>query len=306
MKKIDIRDWTHEQWLDYRKTGIGGSDAAAIVGLNPYCSAYQVYLNKTGQIPETEDNEAMRQGRDLEAYVASRFEEATGKKVQRCNYILRSEEHPFMFANVDRLVVGEKAILECKTTSVLNRSDFASGDIPPNYYCQCQHYMAVTGYNLVYLAVLVLNKGFHVFEIKRNEDDIKALVNAEKDFWENNVLAQKEPAPDGSLKAAEILKKMYPEGDDDVTVDLFGFEKKLDRLKDIQELSRTLKTEADRITQEIQATMGAATVGYCGEYTVNWKNITSYRINTGQLKEQYPEVYSECLNPTSYRKFSFK
>lgn len=137
-------DMTQEAWLASRRKGIGGSDAAAIIGLNPYKSAYAVYMDKIGLAPEQEDNERMRQGRDLEEYVARRFREhceeiGTPKKTKNCNYILQHPKYPWMLANVDRLIVGENAGLECKTTSVLNLKRFKNGEYPQEYYVQCVH-----------------------------------------------------------------------------------------------------------------------------------------------------------------------
>ena len=114
---ISTKNMSREDWLSLRRTGIGGSDAGAICGLNPYSSPLDVYFNKTGEAPETEDNEAMRQGRDLEEYVARRFTEETGLKVRRSNQMYRSIEHPFMIADIDRLIIGEDAGLECKTAN---------------------------------------------------------------------------------------------------------------------------------------------------------------------------------------------
>lgn len=98
---------SREEWLQYRKAGIGGSDAGAICGLNPYRTAMQVYQDKISDACEDIDNEAMRQGREFEDYVARRFMEATGKKVRRANAMFRSKNHPFMLADVDRMIVGE-------------------------------------------------------------------------------------------------------------------------------------------------------------------------------------------------------
>ena len=106
------------------------------------------------------------------------------RKIRKSGFSFQSEKHPFMLANVDRLIVGEKAGLECKTASALTRCDFENGDIPPSYYCQCMHYMAVTGFEKWYIAVLVMGKGFFWYEINRNEEEIEALIKAEGDFWE--------------------------------------------------------------------------------------------------------------------------
>ena len=176
-----------------------------------YKSAFDVYADKIGLKKEQPDNEAMRQGRDLEQYVAERFMEATGKKVRRRNAILQHPEYPFMTANIDRWVVGENAGFEAKTTSVLNRAKFSQGEFPPSYYVQCMHYMAVTGAERWYLAVLVLNKAFHVFTIERDEAEIAALVQAEKHFWEEHVLKQIPPAPDGSESTSDVIKHLFPE-----------------------------------------------------------------------------------------------
>lgn len=147
------------EWLKERKKGIGGSDAASIIGLNPYKSAFQVYLDKIGELPEKEDNEAMRQGRDLEDYVAQRFMEKTGKKVRRNNSILYHPEYQYILGNVDRVVVGEKAGLECKTiNNSYGKYNLNNGEYPVYYYVQCMHYLAVTGYDKWYLAVLDLGK----------------------------------------------------------------------------------------------------------------------------------------------------
>ena len=122
-----------EEWLSYRKQGIGGSEAGAVCGLNPYRTPLQVYLDKTSGWAEDNDNEAMRQGRDLEEYVAKRFMEASGKKVRRANAMFYDPAHPFMLADVDRMVVGENAGLECKTASPYMEAKWADGKVPPHY-----------------------------------------------------------------------------------------------------------------------------------------------------------------------------
>ncbi|CDF42379.1 putative uncharacterized protein [Roseburia sp. CAG:182] len=132
-KLISTAGMEREEWLRQRKNGIGGSDAGAVCGLNPYVSPVQVYLDKISDKISDYDNEAMRQGRDLEEYVARRFTEATGKKVRRANMIYGNSKYPFMFANVDRFVVGENAGLECKTASAYNSDKWENDEIPPHY-----------------------------------------------------------------------------------------------------------------------------------------------------------------------------
>ena len=132
LTKVSTLNMSREDWLDERRKSIGGSDAPAIIGLNPWASPYTVWADKLGKLPPKEDNEAMRLGRDLEDYVARRFTEATGKKVRRENFIITNPQYPFAHANVDRMVVGEDAGFEAKTTSVLNLKRFKGGEYPAN------------------------------------------------------------------------------------------------------------------------------------------------------------------------------
>lgn len=116
--KTATKDMSRQDWLMLRKTGIGGSDAGAILGLNDYRSAADVFWDKISAVgTEPEDTESMRQGRDFEQYVAQRFEEQTGLRVRKSNYLYRSDTAPFMLADVDRVICGENAGLEIKTCS---------------------------------------------------------------------------------------------------------------------------------------------------------------------------------------------
>lgn len=138
MKRLVLTsNLAREKWLQYRKQGIGGSDAGAICGFNPYRTAMQVYYDKTSDEIEDIDNEAMRQGREFEDYVARRFTEETGKKVRRANAMFYDENNPFMLADVDRMIVGENAGLECKTASPFMAEYWKDDKIPLSYQMQC-------------------------------------------------------------------------------------------------------------------------------------------------------------------------
>lgn len=250
-KIVDIKKISHDEWLDTRRTGIGGSDSSTIVGLNPYNSPYALYLDKIGDCAEKPDNEAMRQGRDFEQYVADRWMEATGKKCRRNNFMWRSTRWPYMLADIDREIVGENAGLECKTTSVFNKSDLAGGEIPQTYYVQCQHYMAVLGFDRMYLAVLVLNRGFYHFVIERDEAEIEALAAAEGEFWQC-ITNQQPPEVDGSEATVNAIKKQYPEAAADLP--MMELEKALrmilPRWQKSMQTSRALKIQAKRSRPE--------------------------------------------------------
>lgn len=184
-----------EEWLRIRKQYLTGTDAGAVCGMNPYKSAMQVYQDKVSPEVELRDNESMRLGRDLEDYVAARFMEAAGKKVRRSNAMYVSDEYPFMMANVDRLVVGERAGLECKTASPYSSELWKDGKIPEWYYLQCQHYIKTLEADGWYLAVLIFGKGFQYTYIQRDEELLNDLVTIEKEFWEDQVQAGLMPSP---------------------------------------------------------------------------------------------------------------
>ena len=138
---ISTKNMDRNEWLKIRKTGLGGSDAGAVCGLNPHVSPMAVYRDKVSDETDMGDNEAMRQGRDLEEYVVQRFTEETGLKVRRSNKMYRSTEYPWMIADVDRMVAGGGAGLECKTVSVYKKDQWGDGGIPVHYLLQCYHYM---------------------------------------------------------------------------------------------------------------------------------------------------------------------
>ena len=303
-KTLDMRK---DEWLELRRQGIGGSDAAAIVGLDRYRSAFDVYADKLGLKQEQPDNEAMRQGRDLEDYVAQRFMEATGKKVRRRNAMLQHPEHHWMLGNIDRWVVGENAGLECKTTSVLNRAKFSQGEFPPNYYVQCVHYMAVTGADRWYLAVLVLNNAFHVFTIERDENEIQALIETEKHFWQNHVLKKIPPTPDGSESTSEIIKQLFPEARQREEVALYGHEEKIQQYLELDARVKELTQERDAIKQELQLALADAEIGRAQGYIVEWKNQVRQTLDTKKLKSEHEEIYEKYLKPAqTVRMFKIK
>jgi putative phage-type endonuclease len=273
---VSTLNMPHSEWLKWRKKGIGGSDAATVVCLNPYSSLLSLYADKLGLLPEKEDNEQMRQGRDLEQYVAERFMEATGKKVARFNRMLVHPDHPWMLADVDRLVVGEDAILECKTTSVYNKSDFENGEIPLYYYVQVQHYLAVSGRSVGYLAVLVLNRGFYWFTINADEQEQVSLIAAEEAFCNNHVLSQVPPDPDGSDSAYEAIQALTSPNDEPTGETLlYDMDSDIARLLALQEQMKPMQTESEAIKQKIALSMGESAYGKSNIAKVSY--LTQYR-----------------------------
>lgn len=287
--KVSTNNMSHEQWLEERRNSIGGSDAAGVIGLSPYSSPYSVWADKLGITPPKEDTEAMRLGRDLEEYVAKRFEEATGKKVRRLNAILRNTDYPFAHADLDRVVVGENAILECKTTSTLNIKQFKDTEFPDKYYCQCVHYLAVTGWQRVYLAVLVFGKGFFVYTLERDEEEIAALMNAEGTFWREYVETKTPPPADGTRATTDTIETIYKESTGD-SIELFGRDAILDKLFELKSQKAETESAIAEIENTIKLDMEDAEAATCGNYKVSWKNQTRSTFQAKEFQKDYPEL----------------
>ena len=305
MKKlVSTLGLPREEWLACRKKGIGGSDAGAVCGLNPYRSAISVYYDKTsGDTELIPDSESMRIGRDLEQYVAERFCEATGKKVRRANALYCNEEHPFMLADFDRMVVGEDAGLECKTASPYAADQWADGNIPLSYQLQCYHYMAVTGYSAWYIAVLIFGKEFKYYKLSRDPELEKDLVRIEKQFWEGYVIKNRIPEPDGSAEADKLIAAHFA-AQPGKKIDLVGFDMKLRRRQELIDTMSRMDTEKKKIDQELKLYMKEAEIAEDSVYRVTWKQVVSQRLDTDKLKTERPDIYQEYTKETQYRRLT--
>ena len=295
---VDTKRMKREEWLTWRRKGIGGSDAAKVCGMSRWGSPIDVYLDKTDDFPPvvTEDNMAMRVGREFEDFVARLWMEETGKKCKKRNAILQHDDYDWMIANIDRWVVGENAGLEIKTAT--KGDEWKDGGIPPEYMMQCLHYMAVTGADRWYLACLIVgfNKHLELRVIERDEEDIKNLIEIEREFWENRVMKKVMPAPDGSSAADDAIRTLHDSVEPGKAIDLDDMVQTMKRYYEIQELLDELTTEQKQIKQEIQVRMDDAETAYIGDHRVTWKEQAGRNtIDTKRLKEEKPEIYERYV-----------
>lgn len=321
MQKISTLGMSREDWLEERKKSLGGSDMGAVLGLNRYRSPYTVWAEKTGRIGEEPENEAMRVGRDLEPYVASRFEEASRKSVRRMNYLLRREDCPHLHANIDRQILGESSGLECKTASALNLKRYEGGDFPESYYAQCVTYLAVTGWERWFLAALVLGKGFYCYQITTVPDDyvpgwcessvyvspdeIAALKRCAADFWHDYVEADSPPPMDGDASTTEALETIYEGGGGEV--ELFGRERLVEQYQYLMSRKKAIEKGADAIKQQLMNDLGDNERGYCGRYTVDWKAQSRQTFDARAFAKDHPDMdLSRYYKTTNFRKFAVK
>lgn len=283
-------------WLDVRKKGIGGSDASVIVGLNPWKSPFALWLEKTGQAEaeDLSDNERVYWGNVLEETVAREFTKRTGKKVQRRG-LLQHDTIPFLLASVDRLVLGENAGLECKTANGFAAKAWNGDNVPDAYYVQCQHYMAVTGCDKWYIAALIGGNHFVWKEIPRNDDDIKALLKAETEFW-RKVETKEMPEVDGSESCTQALEERFSGGAPAIELPSEA-DKIFLALDGLKESAKSIKAQIDEQENKLRAMLGDAEAGTTADgRRVTWKTQAGRTtIDSKRLKAERPDVYEQYM-----------
>lgn len=286
-----IRRESREEWLALRRQYIGGADAASVVGLNDYQSPYALWCEKKGIAPAFEGNLRTEVGTFLEEFIAKKFEQETGKKVQNCNFSLINDLYPWAMADVDRMVVGEDALLEIKSTSSLNLKHYRNGDYPARFYVQVMHYLAVTGKQKAYLAVLIGNSDFKTFEIKRDEAEISALMEAEKQFY--GYMTSGNPPPiDGSDSTREALQAQQsePPVEEPEPADLSDKKQALDTLMEIDATIEQLESQRDAIKNQLIESIGDSWRGNCEGFSISYKPQTRKTFDWKKLQKERPEI----------------
>lgn len=297
-----VKTENREEWKELRSHYIGGSDAAAVIGLNPWVSPYTLWAEKSGKLPGFEGNLATEVGTYLEEFVAKKFEKETGKKVRRANQSFLNSAYPWAIANIDREIVGEDAGLEIKTTSELNMRKFKGGEYPANYYCQCVHYLAVTGKQRWYLAVLIGNKEFKWFTIERDESEMEALMAAERDFW-NRVETGTPPEIDGLQATTDAIKTIYADSEES-DVDLSGYASILDQYIVACNQVKEVEKIRDEYANKVKDFMGSSAYGQCDRYKVSWKSQQRCTFDSRRFLEDHPEFeLSEYFKKSNARVF---
>ena len=278
----------HDEWKALRHQYIGGSDAAAVVGLNAWVSPYALWAEKTGRLPGFGGNLATEVGTYLEEFVAQKFAQETGKKVRKSNQSWFNDQYPWAIANIDREIVGEDAGLEIKTTTELNLKKFKGGEFPDNYYVQCMHYLAVTGKQRWYLAVLIGNREFKWFTIERNEDEINALMDAEREF-KLNVDNDTPPIADGASSTSDTLGTLYPNSND-TAIGIGAFERDLDNYFRLKEQLEQITETIDGIVNKLKAHLQECERGEGEKYKVSWKTQTRSTFDHKKFITDHPEL----------------
>lgn len=304
LRLVSTKGMARETWLDVRRQGIGSSDAAAAVGLNPYQSQLELWMHKVGKgdlLPTVDSNDEtspMYWGTLLEPIVAAHYTKRTGNRVRRVNAILGHPQIPWMLANVDREVVGasDVQILECKTAGIYGAKLWKEG-VPEYIQLQVMHQLAVTGKQAADVAVLICGQELQVHRIERDETIIAELIALEEQFWEW-VRTEREPLADASKSAATALRCLYPQ-DSGEEIDLSEDEVAAAAFAQLQQLRPHINncevTEA-LLKHRIQQRMGTASFAKFAAGAVSWKYSKDRQVfNTALFQRKLPELAKAYL-----------
>ncbi len=305
---VSTENMPYEEWLEYRKKGIGGSDASVVCGINKYKSPVELWMEKTNQLPYQEAGEAAYWGTQLEALVRNEFTKRTGIAVNTVSQILQHEDYPFMLANLDGTCQHPdygNCIFEAKTASAYKTGDWED-KIPDEYLLQIQHYMAVTDYKGAYIAVLIGGNTFKWKFIERDEEIISMLITLESDFWEH-VQNGLPPALDGSDASAKFLAERFPKCVPKSKIELpEGAEKLISEYNSACEKLEEISKQKNKAENLLKEMLGENEIGTSGNSVITWKSVSQERFDSKTFKAEHSALYKKYANKISYRRFSIK
>lgn len=295
MNNTIIRPKSREEWLEVRKSGIGSSEVATIVGLNPWETPYQLWRRKVGIDPPKEENFAMKAGHYLEDAVSRFWADETGRKVIKRSagdWIIRDNKHPFLQVSPDRTYwLGEsranddKGILECKTTQMSIDAD----DLPKHWFCQVQYQLGVAGYTQGSLAWLCSARDFGYTDITLVPDFYEWLTDEVARFWTDNIQGGKEP---DAVSVSDVLLKYnrHTNGKSiEVSDDVF---QAYLQLKDVRKELAELDERKEALEAKIKlAFTDAEALTHDGQTIATWRSPKpSRRFDTKRFQADHPDV----------------
>ena len=296
LRLVDTRTLDRQQWLSVRQGGIGSSDAAAAVGLCPYKSQLELWMEKTGRTPAEQEPPGMDDprywGTLLEPYVAVAYSQQTGRKVRKVNAVLQHPTFPYMLANIDREVVGcpDVQIVECKTAGEWGSKRWLDG-VPEYIQLQVQHQLAVTNQQAADVAVLLCGQRLEIHRIDRDEEVIARLMVLEARFWQY-VTTDIEPPADGSESSSQALRQLYPGGGN--TLDFCEERALSDTFAELVALKDELDIrgkDAERLKQALQQAMGDAARAVFATGEVTYKRAQDgTSLDTKRLAQDHPDL----------------
>lgn len=317
---VNTESYTESEWLNLRTTGIGGSDAGAIMGMNKYATPLSVFVAKRNLLSEetkekTASNESIKWGKMAESAIREGLAKDLELQIEAVPGMFTSTEYPFMNANLDGLVYADqpkeingKVIsglggLEIKTATERN-TEFSDDEVPDSYYCQVQHYMCVTHLDYFILAVLIGKVSGKIYVIPRNDNFIERLIQRESEFWYENVSKDVMPEPVGNERESEVLNSLFSHAAKEVTLGE-EFEELCKEYNALSEQMKELKQHQETIKERLKIAIFAETdtdetatdkvIAKAGDCKITWTKQLRKIVDTDALKkanlfEEYSKI----------------
>ena len=295
-------------WLAQRRKGIGSSDVGPLLGMSPFATPYSLWVEKTEELPEQEDTDALRWGRRLEAVIADEFAERHPMlDLWKPNVMYAHADRPYMQANPDRLILrGDDepdALVEIKSSNWTE--DWENGP-PDHVLLQVQHQLAVMDLPRAWIALLMFGREYREWLIERDEATIALLLDLEADFW-RRVTEMDPPPVDGDEATVDALKALYHDPDDEAVEGGDRAAALLRHRKDLKFRGKELETELNRCENELRVIFGNRTrmlVG--GEPAASWSIVNSARVDMEKLEAEHPDLVASYRKQSSYRRLSVR
>ena len=320
---VDTAFTTRKEWESLRMLGLGGSDAAVVLGISPYNSALELYHNKRGTVfpnPKAPD-EGLQfifdYGHTVEDLVVQEFCRRTGAVRVRETRMFRHKTYPYITANPDailRFPDGRLSVLECKTTIGFNRDIWKGNSCPPQYVPQCNQYLCVLDDDRIkeaYIACICGNtlNDFYSAVLERDPEVEEAQIDAEREFWCDVILAENEPAGSDPAADYKILMEKLADADeaskkhpmdlpDEFKDDIERYMSAQERRKALEERVANMKEEENGIILPVLEFLGTNIVGELPTadctYRVSWSPARRTSVDTERLRLVYPAAYEDC------------
>lgn len=301
-------DTLTEQQLADRQLGIGGSDVAAILGLSPWKSPLDVYLEKVGEASPTQPNERMLWGQRLESLVADEYCTRHDRQVRRKRQTVVHKQYPWMRANIDRIVVNLDRLLECKATGERNADlwgEPGTDEIPELYMAQVQHYLIVCARPVIDVAVLIGGQEYRDYTVEADREIHDMLLDEEHRFWHEHVEARIPPAP----RTIEEAAKLWPKHTDASVIATPDVEEACTHLAQIKEDKKEIEAQEKHWRLIVQKAMGEAGVllDQDGKRPLaTWKHQQQRQLDAKALRAAHPEIAEQFERVNEFRKFLLK
>lgn len=296
-------DAPRDQWLAERRKGIGGSDASTVAGVNRYSSRYELWLDKTGRLPERETTARMEAGTRLEPVMRQWFIDRTGIAIRRQG-LVASRERPWQRVSLDGLT-EDGGLLESKTTSGWLSDEWGDDQTADHAEVQAQHGMSVTGRSHAWVVALIDGWDFRVRRVERDDALIATLTSMEHAFWHEHVLTDREP-PIDTATALPAVKNRYAETDDTTAAaSPADWTPLRDEYRSAQDAVKEAQTRKDIAEARIRALLGeAVALSVLGEQVATCKTITSHRLDGKALRAEHPDLAERFTRESSYRRLT--